>query len=802
MAKKDLNQCTKNSSGTDCYGALCGIATQEFDDAVRLTATLCNVEKAGIALTQGTTLCLLSQIGITEERCGFVCAFCEVNLANEGIVEVSDAVTDPRFAQSPLVCGAERVRFYAGYPLHSSAGNQIGVLFVMSTEPTTLTQLQRQGLEQMSRIVSQMLNAVSLSESTFSSPELSENALASIREALVKLNREGFIESAGKNFGEWVGRPVSALLGQPFSSLVYPNWDVIQGEVFRDASDTFFRGVKRIEVLQPNGGRLPVEARCFAMHDNLTQTPSLIVVMRDNMDRIVVMDSLTKSEEKYRLLFENMTNGFSLHEIICNETGDPVDYRFIDVNPAFERLTRAKYQDVVGKTIKEVMPETEQHWIDVFGKVALTGEPIVYENYARVIGRYFETCCFSPKIGQFAVIFSDITERTELEAELKRNERRLSDAVNAATDGVWEWNSATGESYQSPRWYQMLGYEPNDFPMSFGAWQSLTHPDDYDKAMEGINRAINAPQSGGFESEFRMKHKDGTWRWILRRGAAVGRDKNGVGTTIAGTNVDITDRKLAEEALQHLNESLERRVEQRTLDLAERNKDLELFSYAVSHDLKAPLRAILAYGNMLQESNLSSEEAGFLARIRINAKQMADMFEAILDFSRIGSRVPKPSAVNLRESVSLTLSQLENDPQWAKTETFIDVEEANAEIDGDVLSLCIRNLLQNAFKFSAGVERPMVRVTGLTVGQEYVIKVEDNGVGFDMAYANKIFEIFHRLDPAGRTGTGIGLALVSRGLTKLGGSINAQSQIGIGSTFTVTIPLKPLLELPLQGPIR
>ncbi len=129
--------------------------------------------------------------------------------------------------------------------------------------------------------------------------------------------------------------------------------------------------------------------------------------------------SIKASERKYRLLFENMTSGFALHRIICDEQKKPVDYRYLEVNPAFEHLTGVPAASLVGKTLLEVMPNTESYWIEMFGKVALTGEPLSYENYSRELGKWFDTYVFSPEPGHFAVMFNDISDRKRVEQALR-----------------------------------------------------------------------------------------------------------------------------------------------------------------------------------------------------------------------------------------------------------------------------------------------------------------------------------------------------------------------------------------------
>jgi PAS domain S-box-containing protein len=134
---------------------------------------------------------------------------------------------------------------------------------------------------------------------------------------------------------------------------------------------------------------------------------------------------LRASEENYRLLFREMQNGFALHEIICDEAGNPSDYRFLAVNPAFERMTGLKAAETVGRTVLEILPDTERSWIEHYGKVALTGEPVCFENYAASMKKHFEVIAFRPKIKQFACVISDITERKQAAEQLRQQGEKL-----------------------------------------------------------------------------------------------------------------------------------------------------------------------------------------------------------------------------------------------------------------------------------------------------------------------------------------------------------------------------------------
>ncbi|MFZ7126732.1 MAG: PAS domain S-box protein [Desulfobacterales bacterium] len=152
--------------------------------------------------------------------------------------------------------------------------------------------------------------------------------------------------------------------------------------------------------------------------------------------------ALHKSEQRYRTLFETMTEGFALHETILDEAGRPCDYRFLDVNPAFERLTGLKHPDLIGKRVLDVMPDTEPYWVEGFGRVALTGEPLHFENFSSELGRWYEVFAYRTAPGQFAVVFSDITDRKQAENDLRQLNEFLEHRVFERTAELERINEA------------------------------------------------------------------------------------------------------------------------------------------------------------------------------------------------------------------------------------------------------------------------------------------------------------------------------------------------------------------------
>ena len=271
-----------------------------------------------------------------------------------------------------------------------------------------------------------------------------------------------------------------------------------------------------------------------------------LTAVRDITEARKAEEALQESEERYRGLFESMNEGFALHELLYDESGEPCDYRFLDVNPAFERQTGLKREDVVGKTVLEVLPGIEPLWIKRYGEVALTGTPAHFESRSTALGRDYEVFAYRPAPGQFAVIFMDTTDRRQAEESLRASYDLLKIAQRAANAGIWGWEVSTGKLTWSEEFYTLFGLDPAA-PASFDTWLGVLHPDDRQPAMERINRSIR--EGTPLENEYRIIRPDGQERWIRAWGSTL-YDESGQPLSMSGICIDATASKRAEEALR------------------------------------------------------------------------------------------------------------------------------------------------------------------------------------------------------------------------------------------------------------
>ena len=294
-------------------------------------------------------------------------------------------------------------------------------------------------------------------------------------------------------------------------------------------------------------------------------------------------------------------------------------------------------------------------------------------------------------------------------------------------------------------------------------------------------------QTGRWEGEVRRVKADGTAvivasRWSLRR------DQDNQPVAIMETNNDITDRKRREEEIRGLNQQLEKR----SADLQTSNKELEAFAYSVSHDLRAPLRHMAGYAELLQKnaaSALDDKGLRYLRMILDSAKKMGNLIDDLLAFSRIGRTEAQKTSVNLEQLVKEALSEVH--PETGGRSIVWKIEALPICYgDRSMLRLVLVNLLSNAVKFTRPQPKPEIEVGCLDGNSdEVVVFVRDNGAGFDMKYVDKLFGVFQRLHHVDSfEGTGIGLATVQRIIHRHGGKVRAEGAIDQGATFYFSVP--------------
>lgn len=493
-------------------------------------------------------------------------------------------------------------------------------------------------------------------------------------------------------------------------------------------------------------------------------------------------ERLRQSEEKYRTLFNSIDEGFCIIEMIFDDEGRPQDYRFLEVNPAFEQHTTMK--NATGRTMKEIIPEHESDWFDIYGHIAMTGEPIRFVNEAAGLGdRWFELNAFrigDPEQRRVAVLFTDITERTLAEASLRASEALFRGFAEASADTLWIVDASTGQlEYLSPAFERTFG-EPRDTIMGdLGRWKELVHDDDRPRVAGNIELALAGET---FVSEYRVvRPSDGKVRWIRDTGFPIFADDGRVARA-AGIAQDVTDQKQAEE-------------------------EREAFVDAAAHDLKTPLTSLRGQAQLLLRRARREQSVGIeileprLVEIDAAASRMVTVIDEMLDAAHLRAERSLDLRLGPTDLVALadaTAADVRQSTRRHAIHLETDQESLVGMWDHIRLRRVLGNLLGNAIKYSPDGGDIVVRITcesGENGADHAVLSVADEGIGIPAEDLQRIFQRFRRGGNASRIpGTGIGLAGTKQIVEQHGGTLTVTSEEGYGSVFVVRLPLAPVLS--------
>jgi PAS domain S-box-containing protein len=401
---------------------------------------------------------------------------------------------------------------------------------------------------------------------------------------------------------------------------------------------------------------------------------------------------------------------------------------------------------------------------------------------------------------------------------LKHTSELLALAMEASNDGIWDWYPPTGKLFWSARSYRMLAYEPNELPMTLDRWQEWLHPNDADAVRAMLRRMCAGEEP--LSIEFRCRNKQGNWIWIHGHGKAVEFNEQGQATRVIGTHTDITQRKEAEEAIRELNAGLERRVAERTAELAIAKESAEsadrlksAFLATMSHELRTPLNSIIGFtGILLQKlaGPLTEEQIKQLGIIQNSGRHLLALINDVLDISKIeaGQIELHRESFDLRESLERvarsSAALAENKGLRLTTEIGPGVNTVTS--DRRRVEQILLNLLSNAIKFT---ERGSIVLSAERVSDAPAelqpqapmpappppavirVSVTDTGMGIQEENLDILFKPFRQIE-SGLTrhheGTGLGLAICKRLVEMLGGEITVTSTWEKGSTFSFTLP--------------
>jgi PAS domain S-box-containing protein len=605
-----------------------------------------------------------------------------------------------------------------------------------------------------------------------------------VRDGFASIDMDGRVVRANRTFQEMVGYTEEELLERTYEDFTPEKWHALEKGFLR--TQVLTRGysdVYRKEYIKRDGSIVPIEIRTHLLRDEEGLPFEMWAFVRDITDRVKAEDSLHRSEERYRSLFSRMTEGFALHEIVCDDKGRPCDYRFLEVNPAFERVTGLKRNSLIGRTVKEVIPGIESRWIEAYGRVALTGEPTRFENFSAGLGRYYEVFAYSPAPRQFAVLFADVTQRKNAEDKVRESETKFRSYIEWAPAAVFVANREGRIVDANPAATELLGYDAAAL-----CNMHLLELHAAEDREEGRRKYSSFKRDGGIETEFRFQRKDGSFVWVLLRARTIGEE------LLLAYCTDITERKKLEEQLRQ----------------AQKMEAVGTLAGGVAHDFNNILTVIMGLGNVIQ-MNISPDDSArpLVDQIVLSSQRAADLTKSLLAFSRKQRMTPEPHVVDgvIANTASL-LKRLLTEDIVLKVE--LKADQAVAMLDVGQLDQVLMNLATNARdampnggSLTIGtdvvrLDEAFKKVHGFGTQGAYVhLSVSDSGIGMDEKTMARIFDPFFTTKAVGK-GTGLGLASVYGIVKQHGGYITVKSELFRGTTFDIYLPL---VDTPVQSTI-
>ncbi len=496
------------------------------------------------------------------------------------------------------------------------------------------------------------------------------------------------------------------------------------------------------------------------------------------------IQALQSSEERYRAVVETQS------EFIARFRPDGTH---IFANEAYCRYFGKTCSEIVGRRFVPRIPEADRALVEAHFRSLTPANPSANIEHRLILAdgevrwqQWNDRAFFDAdgRVTEYQSVGRDITEKKRIEEELRESEKKYRDLVALLPQGVFEANLQGAITFANQYALDAFGYTQEDLDRGL-PFEAGILPEQRERLQSNFLLTIRGAHCEG--TEYTALRKDGTAFHIMVYATPVYQNEELAG--IRGVIVDITRLKKVEEDIRRLNEELEHRVAERTAELESALKELESYSYSVSHDLRAPLRAIDGYSGILlaeYRSSLPPEARAYLEKVRSNTLQMSNLIDALLNLSRISRSALTRESVNILAVVKTVWEDLRTEREGRQVE-FTIAHLPPCHADAFLISQVYQNLFSNALKFTRPRDVARIEAGSFQKDGATVYYVRDNGVGFDPRYADKIFGVFERLHSDREfEGTGVGLAIVQRILDRHGGRIWVESGTDRGTTFYFT----------------
>lgn len=505
-------------------------------------------------------------------------------------------------------------------------------------------------------------------------------------------------------------------------------------------------------------------------------------------DLRIESEAKRQNEERYRAALAGSLDAFFLLRCVRDDSGQIADFEFIDTNAQALMMLRMREEDIIGRRLGEVFPQSrELGYFQRYVDAVHSGRSFQEERTGRhkaIEGRLLQMQIVPLKDG-VAITARDVTEQRDAMRAIRESEERFDLAVRGSSDGIWDWDVPSGRLWVSARYMELTWREARSQVIPIQSWEADLHPDDRDRVLKTL--ADHLAQKGPYDNEYRLRVAPGEYRWFRARGQALW-DSSGNAVRMAGSLSDIEARKQAEQALE---------IARNEAEAANRAKSEFLAN--MSHEIRTPMTAILGYADLLREDPDASTDVGgrseILNTIQRNGEHLLTVINDILDLSKIeAGRMSiewRPaSPVQILEEVCGTMRHRAVDKGLSLNVEVGRIPEFILT-DATRLRQILINLIGNAIKFT--------REGTVTVLMDHIdsprsprlrIRVIDTGIGIAPDRLGQLFTPFGQADSSMARrfgGTGLGLVISRRLAQALGGDMTVHSTPGLGSTFTAEV---------------
>jgi len=532
---------------------------------------------------------------------------------------------------------------------------------------------------------------------------------------------------------------------------------------------------------------LEVGADDFVMRpiDNTELAARVKVALRIHRAESGLRNVAEEAQDQYKLLFDKMVSGFTVLDVVRDNDGKPANFRFVSVNPAFEKLTTLCAKDVIGRTITEAIPGVESRWIERYCEVAETGKPACFEDYTAPLNKHFSIDAFLVNKNQLAVSFSDITDRKLAEDALNVSRVRFRSIAESMSDGIWEVDTNGVYTYVSPGMVSILGYEKEEVlgktPFDF------MPPDEAERVGDIFKETLGSRKSFRNLENWNLT-KDGKRVCLWTSGVPIF-NEDGELLGYRGVDTDITERKLAEESKRTLEAQLRQ---------SQKLESLGTLSSGVAHEINNPVNGIMNYAQLiLDELGPDHEVAEFATEIGKETERVSTIVRNLLAFARQEKQTHSPARMCdiVESTLSLIRTVMRHDQITLELEVSEDLPKFKCR--SQQIQQIIMNLLTNARdalneKYEDFDKNKKVIITACALDrndhQWIRLTVEDHGVGVAEDVRERMFDPFYTTKPRDE-GTGLGMS-ISHGIVKdHGGEITVESEVGEWTRIHVDLPV-------------